>query len=356
MKIGIITFHRAHNYGAILQAQALQLFLNKYTDDVKIVDYYPYYLKKANKVFDFKRALSKKIYKIPIKILLEVINAIIRIQISIKFNRYLNKNIKLTSNKDERDILILGSDQIWNTYITDGFDRVFWCESDKISNQKVVTYAGSFGNLDINKVDILKINNLINKIDYFSIREIDDINKIYEKTNCLARHVCDPTLLTIDFWRNHVNTTNTYNDYILIYRTFIDERVDVLAKKIAKIYDANIIEVSTVPINVLNNSYKIIYGNPIDFLSLIKNAKYVITTSYHGTLFSIIFRTPFYVFAQNNNTNRIKSVLVKLGLDDRLLFDNKSSNYEIPKWNGVEEKLKQFVNDSIDFIEESFKI
>ena len=355
MKIGIVTFHRAHNYGAILQAQALQIFLKKYTDDVKIVDYYPCYLKNANKVFDFKRALSKKIYKIPVKILLEVINAIIRIQISIKFNRYLNENIKLASNKDERDIIILGSDQIWNTDITDGFDRVFWCESDKSYNQKVISYAGSFGNLDVNKVDILKINNLINKIDYFSIREIDDINKIYEKTNFLARHVCDPTLLTIDFWRDHVNASNIYNDYILIYRTFIDERVDNLAITIAKKYNASIIEVSTVPINVVNNNYKIIYGNPIDFLSLIKNAKYVITTSYHGTLFSIIFRTPFYVFAQNNNTNRIKSVLVKLGLDDRFLFDNNISTFEIPKWNDVDQKLKLFIKDSIDFIEESIK-
>lgn len=339
MKIGILTFHDAHNYGAVLQAFALKKYLQNIGYDAKIINYHHetipdgfLYLKEEN----YNRW--------------EKFDKFIKELIDFDAQTYINEE---DLEKLDIDVWICGSDQIWNTEITRGFNRGFFL--DFKTKGKKVYYAVSMGipNLPVEHEKYFKES--INKIDRISVRE-ESLKQYAEQfTDKEVVRTLDPTLLLDKKDYDDLILENEHEDYVLIYALGPDERLTKIAERIAKEKNAKIIE--------LNDKKKDDYfceqisdAGPEEFLTLIKNAKAIITNSFHGTIFSIIFKKEFYTITRLNRNSRMENILGIVDMKDRLIqtledLDNiKEQDYiEADKRLAVErEKSKDFLKNALN--------
>lgn len=302
MKVGILTFHDAHNYGAVLQAFALKKYIQNMGHDAKIINYHHetipdgfLYLKEEN----YNRW--------------DKFDKFIKQLIDYDAKTYINEE---ELEKLDIDVWICGSDQIWNTEITRGFNKGFFL--DFKTNGKKVSYAVSMGIPSLPGEHEENFKESINKLDEISVRE-ESLKQYAEKfTDKEVVRTLDPTLLLEEKDYNDLILKNEHGEYILIYALGPDERLTQIANKIAKEKNAKIIE--------LNDKKKSEYfceqisdAGPEEFLTLIKNAKAIITNSFHGTIFSIIFQKEFYTITRLNRNSRMENILGIIDMKDRLI-------------------------------------
>lgn len=302
MKVGILTFHDAHNYGAVLQAYALKKYIQQLGHDVRVINYHHetipdgfLYLKEDN----YNRW--------------EKFDKFIKELINYDTKTYINEE---ELEKLDIDVWICGSDQIWNTEITRGFNKGFFLDFE--TKGKKVSYAVSMGIPSLPAEHEESFKESINKLDRISVRE-ESLKQYAEKfTDKEVIRTLDPTLLLEENDYNNLISENKYGDYILIYALGPDERLTKIANKIAQEKNAKILE--------LNDERKEEYfceqisdAGPDEFLTLIKNAKAIITNSFHGTIFSIIFQKEFYTITRLNRNSRMENILGIIDMKDRLI-------------------------------------
>lgn len=322
MKIGILTFHRAHNYGAVLQAYALKEYLKSMHLDVEVVDYVPTYFESSYKKIGFKNILSSSLYKM-------IRNICFYPQIKKRNNAFINfiekkispSQIKYTEKDiiEGYDVLVYGSDQIWNGVHTNGPDNVFWGYSTTLSTKKIVYAASS--SVNFFKLGILQyVKNALSNFDYLSLREENVLSIIKNLTDKYVEHVVDPTLLlSKEDWESKFDLKKLEHDYILVYQVRENPLTLRIAKEYAKKHDLKII-ILTKMVYQRFDMHLNQTASPEDFVQLIKNATLVLTTSFHGTIFSLIFRKNFYTIDINSEINeRSLSILSAIGLQDRLI-------------------------------------
>ena len=300
MKVGILTFHDAHNYGAVLQAYALKKYIKQLGYDVNVINYHHKTIPDG-----FPRENNEERWE--------------------KFNKFIKEitngeQTVYTSEEDleklDIDFWICGSDQIWNTEITRGFNKGFFLDFE--TNGKKISYAVSMGIPNLPKEQEEDFKKSINKLDYISVRE-ETLKQYAEKfTDKKVTKTLDPTLLLKNKDYDDLILENKYGEYVLIYALGPDERLTKIAKKIANEKNVKIIE--------LNDKEKENYfceqvsdAGPMEFLTLIKNAKAIITNSFHGTIFSIIFGKEFYTITRLNRNSRMENILDIVGMRDRLI-------------------------------------
>ncbi len=300
MKVGILTFHDAHNYGAVLQAFALKRYIQKLGYDVKIINYHHETIPDG-----FPREANVERWE--------------------KFNPFIQKLIdyetKLYTNEEDLekldiDFWICGSDQIWNTEITRGFNKGFFL--DFKTNAKKIAYAVSMGIPELPKEFEEKFKESLNQIDEISVRE-DSLQQYAQKfTTKTVEKTLDPTLLLEENDYNDFILENQYGEYILIYALGPDERLTQIAQKLATKKGVKIME--------LNDKRKEDYfceqistAGPEEFLTLLKHAKGVVTNSFHGTIFSILFQKEFYTLTRLNRNARMENILKIVSMEDRLI-------------------------------------
>jgi hypothetical protein len=347
MKIGIITFHCADNYGAVLQTFALYQKLKDLFSgsEIFIVDYRP-------------ASITKSYSLIKLESIRGFIFSVIHLPFSVKrktaFNKFRKKYFALIDIKDIRklDYLICGSDQIWNSNLTKGFDPYYFGGIEGFTG-KIVTYAASDGgNIDSFDPDLLR--SYLANIAVLSVREPEMLPFLKQYREDISV-VLDPVFLYgTEYWQNFV-TNRKHQDYILIYRMAVDDILLQDAYKLANMKGLQIIEIAYYfPLKkILKNRHKIILCASIpDFLSYIFYAKYVFTNSFHGLAFSIIFNKDFYVYKlKTKKQNRIHAVLSEFALTDRYSsswFDSgELKNIDYYKVNNL---IKQKVNESIYFL------
>ena len=159
MKIGILTFHCAHNYGAVLQCYAMQEFLRSKGHDVEVINYRPNYLLKPYKIFNVKRFSSKKPIRILKGLILEFLLFPVRLKRFYGFENFINNKLILSKTVTKEsipsnyDIYIVGSDQIWNPKITKGFDEIYFCrfpfeKGKKVDEEGIAGHAGRRASAD----------------------------------------------------------------------------------------------------------------------------------------------------------------------------------------------------------------
>ena len=149
MKIGILTFHCAHNYGAVLQCYATQEFLRGKGYDVEVINYRPYYLLHPYQLFNYRRVLCKN----PIRLIKKFIQELLLFPVRYKrwraFEGFINEQLQLGSVVTNKlpidcDVYLIGSDQVWNPKITNGFDDVYFAQFPFAKAKKrYVAYAAS---------------------------------------------------------------------------------------------------------------------------------------------------------------------------------------------------------------------
>ena len=356
-KIGILTFHDAHNYGAVLQAYALKKYLKNLNLDVKIINYHHYNIPDG---FPKKRVIKEKTIS---NIAKHVYSSKDHNYRWTKFDSFIKRLIdneqKVYTNEEELEKLdidywICGSDQIWNTEITRGFNKGFFLDFN--TKGKKISYAVSMGIPSLEEKYEKDFKNSIEKIDCLSVREESLKQYIKKFTDREVVRTLDPTLLLERKDYEELLKENSIKEkYLLIYALGPDERLTEIAKKIANEKNLKIVE--------LNDFKKFNYfckqisnAGPEDFLTLIKNAEVVVTNSFHGTIFSIIFEKDFYTITRLNRNSRMENILEIVDMKDRLissvddLKNVKPQDYK-KAYKKLEEeaiKSKQFLLNSLE--------
>jgi len=330
MKIGILTFHCSHNYGAMLQAYATQTFLkNKTKENVKIIDYKPMSSVNAYKILKTPKSL-KQIIKFCIQLvqyrkLKKRWDAFEKFYDDMfdKTQRYFSYE-ELKQNPPDCDVVISGSDQVFNPKNKN--TEVYYLDFLKNSDKRLATYAPSFGYTTIPEDKKEMIQASLNRIDFLSSREFEGCSIIKELTGRTVDCVLDPVfLLQPEEWRGAMVSSfkKPLSSYILVYALVGYKKQMAIAHKIKKYLKLPIVLVSGGGNTPFSTADKIIYGTgPKEFVQLFANADYVVTDSFHGTAFSIIFNKPFFsIIVLPRAASRITSLLERIDLNERTMFD-----------------------------------
>lgn len=308
MKIGILTFHFAKNYGAVLQCYALQEFLNSRGHRATVVDYRPKSLANGYKWLDIRRFWGKTPAKFIRKTRCELSVIGDRKRRYAAFDRFSCKYLKTSGMEDDYDLVIVGSDQVWNTALTGGFDPVYWGEKYK----GCISYAAS-GEESLLKQDPRKIASRLDNFKGISVRESSTafLLQSYYKKNTIHT-CCDPVFLQEpSFWTELASKSGITDDlgnYLLLYQTRYSDKAMAEAENICKEKNLRLICLSAKVEKT--NSPEIICASPEDFLALVANAVEVVTTSFHCTAFARIFGKECHsIRIGDGNDSRITDLL-----------------------------------------------
>lgn len=335
MKIGIITFHCADNYGAVLQCYALQEYLKSSGHEVCIIDYQPSYLLKVyNPKFNWKTTYLyfKNKKKLPLirtfSLFIKSLNNYPFLSKKHKQFNEFRKNFLNTTNEDKFDLVIAGSDQIWSARITGGeLDQRYFL-TDFNAPTKKIAYAASCGGIVEKNIDLFK--EYIQTLDNISTRELVLANQI-NKMGIKATAVLDPVfLLNKTDWNKLINKTAPLKEKYLLLYNVSRENTDNYIKSAIKFAKENNLKIILLGKDKRLKCKQIRSASPIEFLSYIYNAEYVYTTSFHATALSIILRKDFFVF-KPDSPDRILNILEKSNLQKNIIDDNSYESFQYKK-------------------------
>lgn len=359
MKVGILTFHNAINYGAVLQTYATQEILKSLGYEAEVIDYHNKAIDSAYRGFDFK-LMPKRNPKRFIKYLIYSLRFRKRRKAFESFtSSYLNISNKQykqgvdNSIKGYDDILI-GSDQLWNTIITNGFDDIYWGNFEARTAKKIA-WAVSMNYMHDSETDIERIKSFLTNFYAISVRE-ESLKAWLEKiTDKPVSVLLDPTLsLSVDIW-SKITPSNNYGDYILSFSVEHQEEVYKTAKQLSKETGLKVIFLKAYSDHKIGTNI-LQHAGPLAFLSLIKNAKYVVTGSFHGTAFSIIFKKNFYSIMDKRTPNtRVTSLLSMIGISDRACGFNEIKPLSDIDYTKVDKILIEKRQEAMSFLKSSLK-
>lgn len=359
MKIGILTFHCAHNYGAVLQAYATQTFLQSQGFEVVMVDYRPEYLVIPSQIFPVRSYYKGHVlsfFKVLLSKFLLIPASWKRYQ---SFNSFINRRFNLIGldqlSHYGLDALVLGSDQIWNPVLCKGFDPVYFGCIGGIQTKKIV-YAASMGHISLQPEERRYLRRVLTELDKVSVREKSLKELLSPLSDKSIELVVDPTLLLgSHFWGDIAVQPSEKQPYVLVYEVIPNPQTMRVAKRLADRINGKIIELKAVLSLLHQSPYQ--FATPEEFLGYFRNAAFVVTTSFHGTVFSLIFNRPFYTMRHGNRHDaRSEALLDSLMLKDRLIMgvdqiDASSINYKV-----VNQLLEKYVNSSKDYLISSLRM
>lgn len=308
MKIGILTFHRAINYGAVLQCYALQEIIKELGHDVFVIDYRQSFIEKGYKYWHWMWFLKK--IPFPRKMFLYITKTIkFRLKI-IKFDRFRNEFLNIRDTcycindiPSNYDRYIIGSDQLFSFKITGGLDKVYSGFFDVKKNSRKIGYAISANKDSIMKISKLEWETILSNFFSFSLRE-NFLASIMKETTSIGVDVClDPTLLTDPaLWNSIIEKSNVMKEGVVLYEVrYLKGHENDLKRKATELASREGVPL----INLSSGDYGV-----AEWLSIIKNAKCVITSSFHATVFALIFNRPLYAFKLNDGLDvRYESLL-----------------------------------------------
>lgn len=367
MKIGILTFHRAHNYGAVLQVYALQKYLESRGFSAEIIDYCPGYIKKRNSILpNFPVSFRiKGIVSWALRFFCRCIAYAALKKRYDSFEEFARKNLVLSENafysakdfrqKSDYDAVVFGSDQIWNPNLCEGGDDVFFGRFNFCPRK--IGYAISAGS---NVEDVFLCDGRKKDIGHFfriSCREKALSDAVKKHTGLLVDVVVDPTLIADKKILDSIADPSLADGkFVFVYELARCKEIKNIAVDISRKLGLKILW--------LRASYeielpcgKLINVSPAQFLGLIKNAECVLTTSFHGVALSIAFRRNFYFLSQGlRNENRIYQLLSDVGLIDRFIRPNQYSGFSPVSWDApFEERLNEKIGHSRAFLDDTLR-
>lgn len=322
MRIGILTFHAAHNYGAVLQCYSLQEYLKSLGHEVSVIDYQNKRMLSVYKRFRIGRILKKN----PIHMIKNVYTEMSLYQRRKKryyaFQNFINNALNLvpieTIKELPFDIIFIGSDQVWNYKLTYGFDSYYWGDFVRPSRTILASYAASMQDKWPESKDEI-IKSKLKNFDFISVREASLAQKLQMLSpNKRVYHVVDPTLLiSTSIWNRIATQPNITSPYVLFYQVDVNPLAREIAKEIAEREGLKLLVISA---NIQNENDNVaISASPADFLSLIKESAMVVSASFHATVFSILFKKNFYSIKGHGKNARINSLLSSCGLNNRII-------------------------------------
>lgn len=356
-KIGVLTLPTLTNYGGILQAYALVYVLKKMGYDAWLIN------RRWN---SDNHSILHRIKKIFYHLF------VIR-----KFDKFCEKYIvPRTEEIDSRakmdairqagfDGYVVGSDQVWRIKNVRGADYNFFLDFTKEDHVKRISYAASFGvdywddNQNSEK-SRAEVKPLLQKFDAISVREDSGVDVCKECFGISATHVLDPTLLVdkMEYIKNF-GLKLRRKKYLAVYMLDITDEKKKLVENISSELD--------LPVKYINHSSyiwrwlpstvsDIVKPGVIKWLQSILEADFVLTDSFHGMAFSIIFEKQFFVIGnKKRGLTRFTSLLDSLELNKRLININTDIRYDKIFFANVNRQKNIYIEQSLHFITDSLK-
>lgn len=333
MKVSIITRHAIANYGSLLQAIALQNKIIDFGHEAEIIDFI-----KDNESY-LKSSLTvgltrEKFKRNPILLLCYYIAHLSLSVISdLIFEQYRKKYLKLTkryksseqlkNDKPVADVYMTGSDQVWGPVMDGNHEWTYFLDFCSDVDKKVA-YAASFGKTEMNEQDAQCATKLLQRYSHISVREDRAVN-ILASYGISSEQVLDPTLLlSRSEWEKLlcVDNASPKEKYVLVYQIHKNKDLERYAKEFAQKAGLKLMRVSPL-LHQFTRGGKFVYAPSLSrFISLIKNASYLITDSFHGTVFSINFNTPLVTILPKTGTSSRNLSILKLMKLEECIVEN----------------------------------
>lgn len=364
--VGILTFHCADDYGAMLQAYALKEYLCVSNIQTDIVRYEPCFMtgrywwipympvKEAAQTLrlgwrDWKAhcAMGKDFFVL---------------------KRYMKEfRKKYLVKAEHRKLLfcsqlkslpyrcfVVGSDQIWNPEITHGLRRGYFGAFRNKQRGKVIAYAASLGGERLDSAYTRRFSELLSYVDAVSMREEEAVTYVRQYCKAPVTAVCDPVLLLKkDAW-GKIERAPRRKGYILIYATQMNREMTDYVRKLSKEKGLPVVELRN-GTSGTGESFPVDYeAGPAEFLGYIHQADYIVTNSFHAAAFSIIYQKKFIVFLHRTRGARLRNILLHYGLEDRLYQENRYADMDAEIcWDAVMLKINEAIKHSGQFLKEN---
>lgn len=367
MNIAILTQPLYNNYGGILQNYALQQYLNGLGHECSTINFVrrPPQLSKLSFVKDVMKGVVKKCMGKKV----DYINPYTRYRMvytsTPKKKKFIEDKIQKVDmlppltpewcKEQVYEAYVVGSDQIWRPAYSPSILN-FFLDFTEGCNVKRLSYAASFGvdEWEMDEVFTQKAKQSIHAFNGVSVREYAAVAMCEKYLRVDAKHVIDPTLLiSSDHYRDLYSSEQTSGcgKYLLCYTLDNNSTIRAIAQSIAQKVGAQIKFVSG------ENDGNTEIGIE-EWLCLIDNAQFVLTDSFHGTVFSILFHRPFATLVNGKRgAERVKSLLSMFSIDNRLIYldEQLDLNFSAINWESVEDRLDNYRNDAFGFIANALK-
>ena len=366
-KIGLVSYHREPNYGTMLQAYALAKVIKNLGKECEYINYFE--MVKRSPIKDFLMRIAKYVYRmlgLPDRYEFDFFNRkefkMIRHRFEVFHSQYIpfsktkyyyNTIYKCIANYN---CFIVGSDQTWSKAMNENPYTINFLDFVKDRKAKR-SYAPSIGTIHIDEEYKKRLVSKLADFAYLSCRERPNSQLIAKELGQEVRYVVDPTLLLKpEDWDKVAKDCPIKGDYILAYILGTKKCISDYAEQLGKSMNLPVIYILTRPEYLKKQT--IVSAGPAEFISLIKSAKYVITDSFHGTIFSINYGVNFYSFAKRSSgvdNDRIFTFLKELKLENRFREDNDVSIEKDIDYNVVQYKLTTLRQDSFSYLQNIIK-
>jgi len=375
-KIGILTFHCADNYGAVLQCYAMQNYLTELGYEAEVIHYLPYYFEEKYAVYiPFLKTLQKyrnngmKLSVIrAAKTYMKNIFLFQNYKKHAAFENFRKKHLKyscICKTHEEflqvasnYDVITVGSDQVWSKRITGGeYDPVYFLKGVP-SKKTRMSFAASAGN-NIPDEDIPLIRELLSNFDFLSTREEPLAVQISSITEKPCQSVMDPVfLLNKSQWEESVIKNNPYSGkkYILAYNVSTEPTVNEyfnLVDQAAEQLGCEVYEVGKMK-HCKSKGKVFNTVGPEQFVQLIAGAEFVFTTSFHATALAIVLEKQFNVFLPSN-AQRVINLLQHYHLSEWLIKSNCPPTFDFIEYHSIADTRMKEIEKTVSFLEECLK-
>lgn len=362
----LITFHATHNYGAVLQAYALQQKIDEAGADCKIIDLRTREETAKNNIFKKTKTFNGIMKNILSLFFLRSLRRKYK-----NFENFINTRLKLTPETYQTtaelaranlkaDIFLTGSDQAWNYKIFGAETAYFLSFTDSENKAAFSPSIGKGANLPDGKLRAAITSSLKN-YKLISVRDFVSRDFVSSLTGKTPLVTADPTLLLDAAAWDKIAAPVKYNfKYILFYVIKNDAHFYDMARKAAAFFKLPVIVTTLSSRHDFGTHFKRDFSaGPREFLSLIKNAEMVLTSSMHGTIFSILYKKPFLTF-DGMKDERISALFNELGLESRAVttenIDSALAGIYKTDFASAFEKLEAYRRRSLDFLSKILNI
>ena len=359
MKAGLVTFYHIHHYGALLQAAATERAVESLGGECEIIDYY---VNQNNDLFRKPTGVGSAAANVHTALHYKALRD--RYQ---RFERFSKDHLRISGHRFESleelrsaelpyDLILSGSDQIWNPKIfPDGrFDPVFF---GTFSSRRKIAYAPSFGVPHIPEGMEEELRSYLEQFSHISVRERQGREIVKEITGKDVPVVLDPTLLlTAEQWSAMAAPLDRSGGYILCYCISKPGALAPYIQRMAEETGLPVVQLCGIRQKVHPKAACVLDAGPSEFLGLFQNASYVCTNSFHGTVFSVQFQKPFFTAVAPSElaapeSSRTFSILSRLGLTERIIGTGATAGLDDTiDWADVDRRLRAARQSSLDYL------
>ena len=359
MKAGLVTFYHIHHYGALLQAAATERAVESLGGECEIIDYY---VNQNNDLFRKPTGVGSAAANVHTALHYKALRD--RYQ---RFERFSKDHLRISGHRFESleelrsaelpyDLILSGSDQIWNPKIfLDGrFDPVFF---GTFSSRRKIAYAPSFGVPHIPEGMEEELRSYLEQFSHISVRERQGREIVKEITGKDVPVVLDPTLLlTAEQWSAMAAPLDRSGGYILCYCISKPGALAPYIQRLAEETGLPVVQLCGIRQKVHPKAACVLDAGPSEFLGLFQNASYVCTNSFHGTVFSVQFQKPFFTAVAPSElaapeSSRTFSILSRLGLTERIIGTGATAGLDDTiDWADVDRRLRAARQSSLDYL------